>query len=72
MLVAEHVRGFEQKADFVLAGGTDILHIDYGDQMNNVGPDGCVPVPVPDGPGLGVIYDWEKINAWETAKQVFA
>jgi hypothetical protein len=21
---------------------------------------------------LGVIYDWEKINAWETAKQVFA
>jgi L-alanine-DL-glutamate epimerase-like enolase superfamily enzyme len=29
-------------------------------------------LPVPDGPGLGVIYDWEKINAWETAKQVFA
>ncbi|MBT6277098.1 MAG: mandelate racemase, partial [Chromatiales bacterium] len=28
MLVAEHIRGFEQKADFVLAGGTDILHID--------------------------------------------
>ena len=28
LLVAEHIRGFEQKADFVLAGGTDILHID--------------------------------------------
>ncbi len=137
MLVAEHVRGFEQKADFVLAGGTDILHIDpeldggitgtmklahfadamgmevqlhtagpihrhcmsaiqnthfyelglvrpndawnglqppifacdYGDQISNVGADGCVPVP--DGPGLGVTYDWDKINRWETAKQVF-
>lgn len=137
MLVAEHIRGFEQKADFVLAGGTDILHIDpeldggitgtmklahfadamgmevqlhtagpihrhcmsallnthfyelglvrpdnawnglqppifacdYGDQISNVGSDGCVPVP--DGPGLGVTYDWDKINNWETAKQVF-
>ena len=28
MLVAEHIRGFEQKADFVLSGGTDIMHID--------------------------------------------
>ena len=28
MLIAEHIRGFEQKADFVLAGGTDIMHID--------------------------------------------
>ena len=28
MLIAEHIRGFEQKADFVLAGGTDIMHVD--------------------------------------------
>ncbi len=137
MLVAEHIRGFEQKADFVLAGGTDIMHIDpeldggitgtmklahfcdaigmevqlhtsgpmhrhimaalanthfyelglvnpdrawnalqppiyadgYGDAVADVGADGCVPVPT--GPGLGVTYDWEKINAWETQRQVF-
>ncbi|MCZ6771971.1 MAG: mandelate racemase [Proteobacteria bacterium] len=137
LLVAEHIRGFEQKADFVLAGGTDIMHIDpeldggitgtmklahfcdaigmevqlhtagpahrhcmaammnthfyelglvrpdgawnglqppiyaddYGDQIANVGSDGCVPVP--DGPGLGVTYDWDKINAWETGREVY-
>tara|TARA_B100000676_G_scaffold311464_1_gene381427 strand:- start:1132 stop:2295 length:1164 start_codon:yes stop_codon:yes gene_type:complete len=136
MLIAEHIRGFEQKADFVLAGGTDIMHIDpeldggitgtmklahfcdaigmevqlhtaapihrhcmaaipnthfyelglvnpdracnalqppiyadsYGDAIADVGADGCVPVPT--GPGLGVTYDWDKINAWETAKIV--
>ena len=28
LLLSEHVRGREQKADFLLAGGTDILHID--------------------------------------------
>ena len=136
MLIAEHIRGFEQKADFVLAGGTDILHIDpeldggitgtmklahfcdaigmdvqvhtsgpmhrhcmaaivnthlyelavvrpgawnflqppiyaddYSDQLDGVGSDGCVPVP--EGPGLGVTYDWDRINAWETAREVY-
>ncbi len=137
MLIAEHIRGFEQKADFVLAGGTDIMHIDpeldggitgtmklahfcdaigmevqlhtagpmhrhcmaaitnthfyelglvnpdrshnalqppiyaddYGDRVQDVGPDGCVPVPT--GPGLGVEYDWDKIKAWETGRKVF-
>jgi len=137
MLIAEHIRGFEQKADFVLAGGTDIMHIDpeldggitgtmklahfcdaigmevqlhtagplhrhcmaaiinthfyelglvrpdgawnafqppiyaddYTDQLDDVGIDGCVPVP--DGPGLGVTYDWDKINRWETAREVY-
>ena len=136
MLIAEHIRRFEQKADFVLAGGTDIMHVDpeldggitgtmklahfcdaigmevqvhtvgpmhrhcmaaivnthfyelavvrpgawnvlqppiyadnYGDQLDDVGADGCVPVP--DGPGLGVAYDWDKINAWETAREVY-
>ena len=136
MLIAEHIRGFEQKADFVLAGGTDIMHIDpeldggitgtmklahfcdaigmevqlhtagplhrhcmsaivnthfyelglvnpdrawnglqppiyaddYGDGIDDVGSDGCVPVP--SGPGLGVTYDWDKINAWETSRQI--
>lgn len=33
----------------------------YTDQLNCVGPDGCVPVP--QGPGLGVTYDWEFIQA---------
>lgn len=28
LLVSEHIRGVEQKADFLIAGGTDILHID--------------------------------------------
>ncbi|MCY4531016.1 MAG: mandelate racemase [Gammaproteobacteria bacterium] len=138
MLISEHIRGFEQKADFVLAGGTDIMHIDpeldggitgtmklahfcdaigmevqlhttgpihrhcmaaiinthfyelglvrppqgawnafeppiytddYSDQLDDVGEDGCVPVP--DGPGLGVTYDWDKINRWETAREVY-
>ena len=137
MLIAEHIRGFEQKADFVLAGGTDIMHIDpeldggitgtmklahfcdaigmevqlhtagpmhrhlmaaipntlfyelglvrpdgpwnlmqppvyadgYGDRVDCVGADGCVPVP--EGPGLGVTYDWDKIAAWETGREVF-
>ena len=131
LLIAEHIRGFEQKADFVLAGGTDIMHIDpeldggitgtmklayfcdaigievqlhtagpmhrhcmaaitnthfyelglvnpdnptnglqapiytdgYGDELGNVGEDGCVPVP--DGPGLGVNYDFDRINSGE-------
>lgn len=137
MLIAEHIRGFEQKADFVLAGGTDIMHIDpeldggitgtmklahfcdaigmevqlhtagpmhrhcmaaivnthfyelglvnpdrswnglqppiyaddYGDRLDNVDANGCVTVPT--GPGLGVEYDWDKINAWETGRRVF-
>lgn len=131
LLVSEHIRGIEQKADFMIAGGTDILHIDpeldggitgtmklarfaeglgmdvqihtagpmhrhclsaitntyyyemglvgpgmvnsfqppiyacgYGDQLEDVDGEGCVPIP--DGPGLGVVYDWDRIAAWET------
>ncbi|MDP6953155.1 MAG: mandelate racemase, partial [Alphaproteobacteria bacterium] len=33
----------------------------YSDQLDCVGEDGCVPVP--DGPGLGVTYDWDFIEA---------
>ena len=32
----------------------------YSDQLDAIGNDGFVPVP--DGPGLGVEYDWEFIN----------
>ena len=137
MLIAEHIRGFEQKADFVLAKGTDIMHIDpeldggitgtmklanfcdaigmdvqlhtagpihrhcmsaihntlfyelalvgphdmwnvfqppiyaddYSDQLEDVRIDGSVPVP--DGPGLGLIYDWDKIKHWETGREIY-
>ena len=137
LLLAEHVRGVEQKADFLLAGGTDILHIDleldggitaglhlahfaealgvdvqvhtpgpaqrhylsvvrntmmyelglvcpdsrpnffqppvyacgYEDSLEAVNSRGAVEVPT--GPGLGVTYDFEKINRWTTARHVF-
>jgi L-alanine-DL-glutamate epimerase-like enolase superfamily enzyme len=32
----------------------------YDDQIESIGDDGCVSVP--DGPGLGVTYDWEFIE----------
>ena len=36
---------------------------DYGDEVGNVG---CVPVPT--GPGLGVAYDFDRINNGEVAR----
>jgi len=135
LLMTEHVRGFEPKADFVLAGGTDLLradpeydmgitgalkiahlaealgidvelhacgpahrHImsalrnssfyelalvgpkarnplppvyacDYSDGLEAVGADGCFPVP--DGPGLGVTYDWDFITRNRTELHAF-
>ena len=133
LIVSEHVRGLEQKANFLLAGGTDILHIDpeldggitgtmklaafaeclgmdvqlhtagplhrhcmaairnthfyemglvgpgmvntlappvytcgYGDQLEDIAADGTVSVP--EGPGMGVAYDWDWIKARETAR----
>ena len=135
LLVSEHVRGLEQKAGFVHAGGCDMIHADpeydmgitgamkiahfcealgldvqfhacgpahraviaairnthfyelaligpgmpnavppvyacgYWDQPEDVGADGCVPVP--DGPGLGVAYDWDLIEQNRTAHHVF-
>jgi len=41
----------------------------YNDQIDCVGPDGCVPVPT--GPGLGVTYDWDFIQRNRTAHHVF-
>jgi L-alanine-DL-glutamate epimerase-like enolase superfamily enzyme len=42
----------------------------YSDQLDCVGPDGCVPVP--EGPGLGVTYDWDFIRRNAIATQSFA
>ena len=41
----------------------------YTDQLDCVDGDGCVPVP--DGPGLGVVYDWDFIKANRVNKTVF-
>lgn len=126
LIMGERIRGLEQKADFIVAGATDILRAEpefdlgitglmkaanlaeafcmdievanpspaqrhcisairnthfyeicnvgpecpvamppiyscgYTDQLDAIGPDGCVAVP--SGPGLGVVYDWEYIR----------
>jgi L-alanine-DL-glutamate epimerase-like enolase superfamily enzyme len=41
----------------------------YSDQLDCVGSDGMVPVP--DGPGLGVRYDWDYIAKHRTNLHVF-
>ncbi|MGO4741731.1 hypothetical protein AB4099_34895, partial [Bosea sp. 2KB_26] len=41
----------------------------YSDALEDIGEDGCVPVP--DGAGLGVAYDWDYILANRTAYQEF-
>ena len=41
---------------------------DYSDELNAIGADGCVPVP--DGPGLGVSYDWGAVERQQTARVV--
>jgi L-alanine-DL-glutamate epimerase-like enolase superfamily enzyme len=42
---------------------------DYTEELNGVGKDGCFPVP--QGPGLGVTYDWDWIAKHRTALRVF-
>jgi L-alanine-DL-glutamate epimerase-like enolase superfamily enzyme len=42
---------------------------DYSDNLEAVGADGCFPVP--EGPGLGVAYDWDFITRHRTALHVF-
>jgi L-alanine-DL-glutamate epimerase-like enolase superfamily enzyme len=135
ILVSEHVRGLEQKANFLIQGGCDMIHADpeydlgitgalkiahlcealgldvqfhacgpahravmaavrnthfyelalmgpgmpnvvppiytngYSDQPEDLGSDGCMPVP--DGPGLGVTYDWNFIERNRTALFVY-
>ena len=136
ILVSEHVRGLEQKANFILHGGCDMIHADpeydlgitgamkiahlcealgldvqmhacgpahravvaalrnthfyemaligpgmpncvppvytcgYADQPEALNARGCVPVP--DGPGLGVSYDWAFIERNRTALHVYS
>jgi len=41
----------------------------YSDQPEDIGRDGCVPVP--DGPGLGVRYDWDFIERNRVEHLVF-
>ena len=41
----------------------------YSDQPDDLPGDGCLPVP--DGPGLGVVYDWDYIDAHKTQEMVF-
>jgi L-alanine-DL-glutamate epimerase-like enolase superfamily enzyme len=41
----------------------------YSDQPEDLGADGCVPVP--QGPGLGVAYDWDFIAAHQSAQRTF-
>ena len=41
----------------------------YSDQPEDLPADGCVPVP--DGPGLGVVYDWDFIEAHKPQELVF-
>jgi L-alanine-DL-glutamate epimerase-like enolase superfamily enzyme len=135
LLMTEHIRGVEPKADFAIAGGTDFLRSDpeydmgitgamkiahlgealgldvevhacgpahrhvmaamrntnyyeialvgpdcpnalppvyacgYSDRIDCVGEDGCVGVP--EGSGLGVVYDWDFIERNRTGRHVF-
>ena len=39
------------------------------DRFEDLGADGCMPVP--GGPGLGVTYDWDFIAAHRTSLEVF-
>jgi L-alanine-DL-glutamate epimerase-like enolase superfamily enzyme len=57
--------------------GTDIptilppIYADgYSDAIDSVGKDGCVEVP--DGPGLGVVLDWEYINSRKTGQHSYS
>jgi L-alanine-DL-glutamate epimerase-like enolase superfamily enzyme len=135
LLITEHIRGVEPKADFILAGGTDFVRVDpeydmgitgaikiahlaeamgldaevhacgpahrhcmaamrnsnyyevalvgpdcpnaippvykcgYSDLLEAVGRDGCFEVP--NGPGLGVQYDWDFITKNRVALHEF-
>lgn len=46
-----------------------VYNCGYSDQPEDLPADGCVPVP--DGPGLGVSYDWEFIEAQQTRQLRF-
>lgn len=48
---------------------TDVFACGYTDQLDGIGEDGCFPLP--EGPGLGVRYDWNYIAKNRTALHVF-
>ena len=41
----------------------------YSDELDAIDSNGCVPVP--DGPGLGVTYNWDLINSHRVGLQVY-
>lgn len=41
----------------------------YSDQLDCIDADGCVPVP--EGPGLGITYDWDFIKSNELSRHEF-
>ena len=41
----------------------------YADELSSIDKDGYVPVP--QGPGLGVSYDWKAIDANRLEQKVF-
>ena len=41
---------------------------DYADQLDSIDAEGCVPVP--QGPGLGITYDWQAIEAQAVEQRV--
>jgi L-alanine-DL-glutamate epimerase-like enolase superfamily enzyme len=47
----------------------DCYSCGYSDKLEDVGADGCFPVP--DGPGLGVTVDWDWIAAHRVERHVF-
>lgn len=52
--------------------GNPLPHVyacDYTDELEAVDPDGCFPVP--EGPGLGVTYDWDFLDHHRTALHTF-
>jgi L-alanine-DL-glutamate epimerase-like enolase superfamily enzyme len=47
----------------------DVYKSDYKDGLEAIDKNGCVPVP--EGPGLGVEYDWDHINKHTTSVVVY-
>ena len=43
----------------------ELYACDYRDDLDAIGADGCFAVP--DGPGLGVAYDWAAIERATTS-----
>ena len=41
----------------------------YKDELDSIDKDGMISIP--NGPGLGVTYDWDWLNAHTTKKYVF-